>query len=504
MIEPSFAEFVELSRRGNIIPVYREVLADTETPVTVLFKFSQNDPVFLLESVEGGEKWGRYSFLGFDPRMVVTVGDEEVRIREYGEEKVHKHNGDPFGFLRKFFKKLKVVSVGELPRFCGGAVGYISYEAIRFFESRLSKIKRAGDGWDYAAFMITDTLVVFDHVKHTLKVVALAYVDGGDLKSLYETCVQKIDKVVRRLRDEGISGFCTVPVAEYKPEFKSNMEPEEFKSMVERAKMNLVNGDIIQVVLAQKFTAVCELSPVNLYRALRFINPSPYLFFLRFGDRYIIGSSPEVLVRLEGYNVELRPIAGTRPRGKTEQEDRKLADELLKDMKEKAEHVMLVDLARNDLGRIARLGSVQVTSFMNVERYSHVMHLVSTVVAELDDGNDAFDVFKSVFPAGTLTGAPKIRAMEIIDELEPVGRGPYGGAVGYFSFNGGMDFAITIRTILMSGNQICVQAGAGIVADSDPVGEFEETMNKAAGMITAVQMAASGLDLVTLQRGDVK
>lgn len=495
MIRPTFEEFVELSRRGNLIPVCREVLADTETPVTVLLKFSQNDPVFLLESVEGGEKWGRYSFLGFNPWMVIRVRDEEVRVRKNGEESVHMQKGDPFVFLRELFRGLRLVSVGELPRFCGGAVGYVSYDAIRFFEHRLKGVKGAEDGWDCAVFMIPETVVVFDHVRHTLKVITLVHVDGDDLKSLYETSVRQNDEVIHKIKDGRITDFGSVPSAGGGPEFGSNMSPEEFKSMVERAKEYLAKGDLIQVVLSQRFSAVCELSPVNLYRALRFINPSPYLFFLRFGDRYLIGSSPEVLVRLEGYNVELRPIAGTRPRGKTEQEDRKLADELLKDPKEKAEHVMLVDLGRNDLGRIARLGSVQVASFMNVERYSHVMHLVSTVVAELDDGRDAFDVFRSVFPAGTLTGAPKIRAMEIIDELEPVGRGPYGGAVGYLAFNGGMDFAITIRTIFVNGNRVWVQAGAGIVADSDPERELEETRNKAAGMIRAVQMAACGLDL---------
>jgi anthranilate synthase component 1 len=349
---------------------------------------------------------------------------------------------------------------------------------------------------DDATFLITDTLMIFDNVRHTIKVVACALTgDNDNLRAVYDAAIVKIEKMIDLIR-------ASAPARDLPEErgrndsARSNMTPDAFKAMVERAKDYIVAGDVIQVVLSQRFQRERHADPVDLYRALRYINPSPYLFFLKLEGLILIGSSPEVTVRLEEGIAELRPIAGTRKRGADEQEDRQLSDELLQDPKERAEHVMLVDLGRNDLGRVARIGSVQVGQFMAVERYSHVMHLVSHVQAQLADGKDAFDVLKATFPAGTLTGAPKIRAMEIIDELEPSRRGPYGGAVGYFSYTGNMDFCITIRTMVLVDGNIFIQAGAGIVADSHPEAEYQETVNKAKGMIRAIEMVASGLNII--------
>jgi anthranilate synthase component 1 len=348
---------------------------------------------------------------------------------------------------------------------------------------------------DEAVFLVTDTLIIFDNTRHTVNVTACAMTEGRkDLRAVYDEAVRRIDGMTDVLRTplekKPVGG-----VTAEKPAFRSNMTPEAFKDMIRKAKSYIVAGDIIQAVLSQRFEIENGCDPVNLYRALRYINPSPYLFFLKTSDLCLIGSSPEVMVRQEEGLVELKPIAGTKKRGKTEQEDRRLADELLKDPKERAEHVMLVDLGRNDLGRIARIGSVQVNQLMTVERYSHVMHLVSLVQAQLSAQQDSFDVLRATFPAGTLSGAPKVRAMEIIDELEPTRRGTYGGAVGYFSFNGNMDFCITIRTILLKDGKIYVQAGAGIVADSDPDTEYQESINKAQGMMQAIQLAKNGFEL---------
>ncbi len=498
MYHPSLDEFKELSKRGNLIPVYREILADEETPVTALMKLQSNNNVFLLESVEGGEKWGRYTFLGTDPRIVFRVEGDEVEIRENGNARRLNHGGNPLGCLKELLSVFKPVSVGGLPRFYGGAVGYLSYEMARYFEKKLMKAPTGEVKDAMAVFLISDTLIIFDNVRHTIKAVSCACVEEGDekLEEIYRKTVGKIDGVIESLRRPVLRNAPPVTKdGRREVTFESNLSASEFEDIVGRARHYIGQGDIIQVVLSQRFETRNALDPVDLYRALRFVNPSPYLFFLKLVDLYLIGSSPEVMVRLEEGVAELRPIAGTRQRGKTEQEDRMLADELLKDPKERAEHVMLVDLGRNDLGRIARIGSVQVNSFMAVERYSHVMHLVSNIQAQLAGGKDCFDVLKAAFPAGTLTGAPKIRAMEIIDELEPSRRGPYGGAVGYFSFSGNMDFCITIRTMVLQGDRLSVQAGAGIVADSDPEREYEETMNKAAAMMKAVRLAASGFEI---------
>lgn len=501
MYYPDLETFKNLSREGNLIPVYREILADVETPVTALSKLAARSHVFLLESVEGGEKWGRYSFLGADPRVVFRVLGAEVEIRNNGQVQRFAHGGDPLGHLQELLKKYRPVPSPGLPRFYGGAVGYLGYGMVRYFEKLPT---RAPDdlGTDEAVFLLTDTILVFDNIRHTIKIVACAFIDeeAGDASSpeeIYGEATRKIDALMAVLQN-------AAPLPPLTPSVQdgigvtANMTAEEFKAMVRRTKEYIVNGDIIQAVLSQRFQIDNSIDPLHLYRALRFVNPSPYLFFLKAGDMTLIGSSPEVLVRLEEGVAELRPIAGTRRRGRTEQEDRTMADELLQDPKEKAEHVMLVDLGRNDLGRIARTGSVQVNQLMAVERYSHVMHLVSHIQAQLAAGKDAFDVIRAAFPAGTLTGAPKVRAMEIIEELEPHQRGPYGGAVGYFSFTGNMDFGITIRTMLLKDNRIFIQAGAGIVADSDPDAEYQETKSKAAGMLKAIRLAASGFEIMDL------
>jgi len=493
MYQPKFAEFKALARRGNLIPVYREILADIETPVSVLRKLQKKDHVYLLESVEGGEKWGRYSFIGTDAGVVFKVRGPKVIIEEKGRVTVREHKGDPLGAMRELLGRYQPVATPGLPRFFGGAVGYLGYDMVRYFE-KLPAAPPDDLNLDEAVFVISDSLVIFDNIRHTIKVVACAYTEDEDTpEDAYRSACARIDEMISLLAVPA-----AVPASETPSNgvvFESNMKPDEYKAIVEAAKEYIVAGDVIQVVLSQRFSTPCHTDPVDLYRALRYINPSPYLFFLKLDDVTLIGSSPEVMVRLEQSDIELRPIAGTRKRGRTEQEDRALADELLSDEKERAEHVMLVDLGRNDLGRIAETGTVQVNQYMVVEKYSHVMHLVSNVRAQLARGKDAFDVLTATFPAGTLSGAPKVRAMQIIDELEPVRRGAYGGAVGYFSFSGNMDLCITIRTMIIRNNRIFVQAGAGIVYDSQPETEQLETQSKARGMQLAVKLAAGGFVL---------
>jgi len=494
MYQPKFAEFEASTRRGNLIPVYREILADIETPVSVLRKLQHKDHVYLLESVEGGEKWGRYSFIGTDAGVVFKVCGPLVIIEEKGRVVTREHKGDPLKAMRELLDRYKPVATPGLPRFFGGAVGYLGYDMVRYFE-KLPDAPPDDLNLDESVFVISDSLVIFDNTRHTIKVVACAYTEDADSpEEAYETACRKIDEMIMLLSSP-VALPASVPQQINGVDFESNMTPDQYKAIVEKAKDYIAAGDVIQVVLSQRFSTPCPADPVDLYRALRYVNPSPYLFFLKLDDLTMIGSSPEVMVRLEQSDVELRPIAGTRKRGKTEQEDRALADELLSDEKERAEHVMLVDLGRNDLGRIAETGTVQVNQYMVVEKYSHVMHLVSNVRAQLAKGKDAFDVLAATFPAGTLTGAPKVRAMQIIDELETVRRGAYGGAVGYFSFSGNMDLCITIRTMIIKDGRIFVQAGAGIVYDAQPESEHQETENKARGMQMAVKLAAGGFVL---------
>ncbi|MCX7981615.1 MAG: anthranilate synthase component I [Syntrophales bacterium] len=494
MYHPDRKTFKELAKQGTLVPVFREIIADTETPVSLLLKIARERQVFLLESVEGGEKWGRYTFLGSKPKKIIRIQKENGIVENAQGVSVIPHDGKPLDFLRREILSSKPVKTPGLPRFFGGAVGFFSYDMVRYFEhlpdNTLNDLPT-----DEAVFLLTDTLFIFDNIRHTVKVLACAHIDEKtDLDTLYDETVDRIEQEISLLNP------CEFPTFEASPEekeirYSSNLSPEAFKDIVRRAKEYIFAGDIIQVVLSQRFEIHENVSPVDLYRALRFINPSPYLFFLKIDDLHLIGSSPEVLVRMEEGLAEVKPIAGTKKRGRTEQEDRKLADELLQDPKERAEHVMLVDLGRNDLGRIARKGSVQVNQFMTVERYSHVMHLVSLVQAQVAPDKDCFDVLASCFPAGTLTGAPKIRAMEIIDELEPTRRNIYGGAVGYFSYTGNMDFCITIRTLVKQRGRLFLQAGAGIVADSDPQSEYEETLNKAQGMMQAVRLVKAGFKI---------
>jgi anthranilate synthase component 1 len=494
MYQPSFTEFEKLAQKGNLIPVYREILADVETPVSVLMKLQNRDHVYLLESVEGGEKWGRYSFLGTDAGVVFRVHGDKIIVDEKGKITTRAHKGKPLDGLRNLLNRYKPVTIPGLPRFYGGAVGYLGYEMVRYFEE-LPPTPPDDLNLDESVFVISDSLMIFDNVRHTIKVVSCAYTQDADsLEDSYETSCRKIEEMIETI-SAAASHKTEITAQAGEVNFASNMTPEQYRAAIEKAREYIIAGDIIQVVLSQRFETECRSNPIDLYRALRFVNPSPYLFFLKMDDLTLIGSSPEVMVRKEEDTMELRPIAGTRPRGKTEQEDRVLSDELLSDEKERAEHVMLVDLGRNDLGRVAQTGSVQVNQYMVVEKYSHVMHLVSNVRANLAKGKDAFDVLAATFPAGTLTGAPKVRAMEIINELEKVKRGPYGGAVGYFSFSGNMDLCITIRTMVLKNGKIYVQAGAGIVYDSVAESEHQESLSKSRGMLQAVRLAAGGFEI---------
>ncbi|MFA5205931.1 MAG: anthranilate synthase component I [Lentisphaeria bacterium] len=496
MFKPALETFRQLAKPGTLVPVFREHLADLETPVSAFARFAGDPCAFLLESVEGGEQWGRYSFIGVNPRALVTVADGRAVLETPGRppEELPFTDGVPLFALRPLLDQVQPVALPGLPRFIGGAVGYLAYEAVRQFEPRLKPPVQPLPTPE-ARFMIVDQIAIFDNVRHTVKVVACVRPDEfADADAAYAEACRRIAAVEAKLKAPPPATACPAG-APAQVDARSNVTQAEFEEMVRRGKAYIEAGDIIQVVLSQRFTTPLPAAPLDLYRALRLVNPSPYTFFLKFGDHHLIGSSPEVLVRLTGRKAETRPIAGTRPRGATEQEDRELADDLLRDEKERAEHVMLVDLGRNDLGRVAAPGSVQVRDFMSVERYSHVMHIVSHVQAELQPGRDALDLIRAAFPAGTLSGAPKVRAMEIIRELEPAPRGVYGGAVGYFGYDGNMDMAITIRTIELRDGQAAVQAGAGIVADSDPEREYQETVSKARGMVRAMELAARGLEL---------
>jgi anthranilate synthase component 1 len=485
---PSREDFHGLARQGNLVPVTREILADLETPVSAFLKVHRGAYGFLLESVEHGEKWGRYSFLGTEPARVLRLRGRTVELETPGGATVRRETDDAFGEVKRLLAPYRPVAVPGLPRFTGGAVGYLGYDMVRGFE-RLPARTTDDLGTPDACLMLVRSLLVFDNVAQKIKVVAHAHVtDDASPDAAYDDAVARIDELVARL---------AVPVVEPHGggaaggEVRSNLSPEAYQAMVRRAKEYVFAGDVIQVVLAQRFEVPVTAAPFNVYRCLRTVNPSPYHFYLALGPDCIAGASPEVMARVEDGELTVRPIAGTRPRGTVEREDSALAAELLANPKEVAEHVMLVDLARNDVGRVSTIGSVAVTERMVIERYSHVMHLVSNVHGRLALGLDAFDALRATFPAGTLTGAPKVRAMEIIEELEPVRRGFYGGAVGYFAFGGAMDTAIAIRSVLVRDGRAYIQAGAGIVADSDPEAEHRECVNKARGVIQAVRLAES-------------
>jgi anthranilate synthase component I len=493
MISPGPEEFVRRAERGNLVPVYREILADLETPVTAFLKIGGGPHSFLLESVAGGEKIGRYSFISGAPFMVLKTKGREVEVLRDGRREARElaPGEDPLHVLKELMGGFRMVPDPELPPFCGGAVGYIGYDAVRFFE-RLPDRNPDDRGLPDCYFVFTDTLLIFDHVRHRIKVLCLARVEG-DPRAAYEAAVEKIEALVARLR---------TPLEHPRPSSRKEVplevvsipSREEHEAAVLKAKEYIAAGDIIQVVLSRRMAVEVSASPFEIYRALRSVNPSPYMFFLQFEDCQLIGASPEILVTERGGSVVTRPIAGTVRRGKTPEEDAVLEAQLLADPKERAEHIMLVDLHRNDIGRVCEYGSVAVDQLMVTEKYSHVIHIVSNVVGRLRKDRDGYDLIRAAFPAGTLSGAPKIRAMEIIEELEPVKRGPYGGAIGYFSFNGDLDTAITLRTIVMQGGTAYVQAGGGIVADSDPAAEYQETVSKAGALLRAIEMAEQGLE----------
>jgi anthranilate synthase component I len=490
MYYPSFDAFKTKASQGNLIPVYREIMADLETPVSAFLKLDRGDFSFLLESVEGGEKWGRYCFLGAEPSIIFQSKGSRVEITRHGDTEVQE-GVDPLDALKQLMSDYRPVEVEGLPRFWGGAVGYLTYDMVRFFE-RLPDQTVDDLHVPDSMFMLTDTIVIFDHMLQKLKVVSNALIDGPPEKA-YQQAIARIEQLIERLRQP----VPPRPARQLVPgpvPLTSNFTKEGYERVVERAKEYIRAGDIIQVVPSQRFEAPIDVDPFDIYRALRTVNPSPYMFYLKFRDLKLVGSSPEVMVRLEGPLIELRPIAGTQPRGRDAAEDREIASELMQDPKERAEHIMLVDLGRNDVGRVAKIGSVKVTELLVVEKYSHVMHLVSHVIGDLSDGKDCYDVMRATFPQGTVSGAPKIRAMQIIEELEPTKRGPYAGAVGYFSFSGNMDTCIALRTLTVKGKTAYLQAGGGVVADSIPELEYEETLNKARALMRAIELARAGIE----------
>lgn len=482
---PDKQTFCTLAEKHNVLPLCLEILADTETPVSLLKKFyTGKGPLFLLESVEGGERWARYSFLGTSARIQIRVFKHHVEIAENGTTETIDHKGDPLAVLKTFMARYNPVNMPELPRFWGGMTGYITYEMVSFFERIPNRLP---DDTPLAHFMVPEELVIFDNVNNIMTGVVLCFCDdpkkAGDV---YDEAVVRIGKMIEKTSKAFAEAKANPQGSVFKPQ---PVYPDDhYRNGVVKVKEYIHAGDIIQAVISQPFVCDAPADLVELYRVQRYVNPSPYMFFMHLGETSLVGSSPEVMVRLENNVASVRPIAGTRPRGKNEQEDRALADELLADEKEKAEHLMLVDLGRNDLGRVAETGTVQVTDLMIVERYSHVMHLVSNVNCHIRPETDAFDLLRATFPAGTLSGAPKIRAMEIIAEFEEKPRGPYGGAVGYFSFNGNMDLAITIRTAIVEKGKLTVRAGAGIVADSVPETERQETVNKAKSIEKALSL----------------
>jgi anthranilate synthase component 1 len=495
LLRPSQELFEELATRGNLIPVVREILADYDTPLSLFRRLDDGVSSFLFESVEGGEKWARYSFIGTGARAVFRARGREIEWVEGGRTQRRVAAGDPLEKLREELAALHAVTPPgvTLPPFLGGAVGMVGYDWVRFVE----KIPDANpdevdlpDLW----FHLPETVVVFDNVRHSALLIRHVKVaPGDDLAARYREAVAALDATARRLREPLQAEPAREPLRA-PMELRRSTTREEFHEIVKRAKEYIEAGDIFQVVLSQQFRIPLQVDPFTIYRHLRRINPSPYLFFLRCEGAVLIGSSPEILCRLEHGRIDVRPIAGTRRRGRTPEEDRALEADLRADAKERAEHLMLVDLGRNDVGRVAEIGSVAVTDYAGVERYSHVMHLVSNVEGRLRPGLDWLDLLRATFPAGTLSGAPKVRAMEIVDELENLRRGPYGGCVGYVDYSGNMDTAIVIRTMVVKGGEIFLRTGAGVVADSDPDAEYEECVSKARALIEAIDLAREGID----------
>ena len=485
-IRPSLEEFRALGKDYNLIPVYHSFISDLETPVSAFLKLGDTKNSFLLESAEQGERIGRYSFLGCAPRAIIIFRDGELIIREGGSETI-KPCDDPFGAVEGFLKKYRVPELEELPPFIGGAVGLFGYDLVRWVEE-LGPHNPDDLGLPDMAFMVSDSIIIFDHLKHEVLLLANAHLhEGSDVEEAYNSACLKVSALKEQLAAQPVRREVKKKAPLGKPE--SNFSRMDFENTVTRIKEYILDGDVFQVVPSQRFQVDIDISPFGIYRGLRTVNPSPYMYYINFEDFTLVGSSPEPLIKVNGGLVETRPIAGTRPRGVTPEEDKSLADDLLADEKERAEHIMLVDLGRNDLGRVCKPGSVEVIDLMRIEYYSHVMHIVSVVVGKLRKSLRATDALKAAFPAGTVSGAPKIRAMEIIDEVEPVKRGPYAGAIGYLSFNGDLDTCICIRTIVIKDGSAYVQAGGGIVADSVPSNEYEETKNKARALFAAIELA---------------
>jgi anthranilate synthase component 1 len=497
---PSFDEFVELARNSSLVPVYRQLVGDTLTPVSAFCKILEEDWAFLFESVVGGERVGRYSFLGSGPFCRFQAFNRKVQIQTSPGTAgrpapwTELEHSDPLALLEERLACYRAPHLAGLPRFCGGAVGYAGYDTVRYVE-RLPHAPADDRQLPDLCFAFYDRMVLFDHINKTIAAVVHAHVDPANLERSYQTACDRVDRLVERLQ-QGVADLQLTdiaPIGEAHLPWRSNFEAKAFQSAVERAQEYIRAGDIFQVVLSQRLQTETRARLFDIYRTLRVVNPSPFMFYLKAGPLCLVGSSPEIMVRVEGRRVTIRPLAGTRRRGKTEEEDERLAGELLGDPKERAEHIMLVDLGRNDIGRMADYGTVQLSDVMTIERYSHVMHICSTVTGRLQDGKTAFDALRACLPAGTLSGAPKIRAMEIIDELEPCRRGPYGGAVGYVDFSGNMDTCIALRTLVLKGQTAYLQAGAGIVADSVPEKEYEETLNKAMGLLRALEIAETQL-----------
>ncbi|MGW8311549.1 MAG: anthranilate synthase component I [Thiogranum sp.] len=487
-------QFQNLAKQGyNRIPVVREVLADLDTPLSTYLKLASGPYSYLFESIQGGEKWGRYSIIGLPCRQVVRIYGERIEVWSDGQCSETLISGDPLQWIENFQGRLRVAEIDGMPRFAGGLVGYFGYDAVRYMESKLKGVDKPDPlQTPDILLMVSDDVVVFDNL--TGKLQMIVHADAGEADA-WDSAQARLDQLMTQLRRPvDIPGALSGARKVSEKDFVSGFTEEGFKAAVERVKEYIVEGDVMQVVLSQRLSIPFQAPPLDLYRALRSLNPSPYMFYLDLNDFYVVGSSPEILVRLEDGVITVRPIAGTRPRGRDEAADLALEEELLSDPKELAEHLMLIDLGRNDAGRVSRIGSVRLTEKMVVERYSHVMHIVSNVIGQITDGMSAVDVLRATFPAGTVSGAPKIRAMEIIDELEPVKRGVYAGAVGYLSWNGNMDTAIAIRTAVIKDGTLTIQAGAGIVADSVPENEWAETMNKGRAIFRAVSLAQAGLD----------
>ena len=487
MVEPDFKTFRALAAQGNLVPVWRVLTADLETPVSAYLKLAEGrEHAFLLESVEGGERIGRFTYIGTDPFLVLTAEGDEVEIREGGE--VTRSRADVFAVLKELTQRFRPAGTDALPPFSAGAVGYAGFDLVRLVEPRVPAFREDDVKAPDAVFMFFTSVVVFDHVKHQVYLVANARIGAGTgLDGAYREACAEVDALAARLGKRVPLPNGPRPRGDL--ELRSNIGKQAFCAAVDKARQYILAGDILQVVLSQRLEMVPGVHPFQIYRSLRTINPSPYLFYLQLGDSAVVGSSPEMLVKVEGKRIEYRPIAGTRPRGATPEEDQALAADLLADEKELAEHVMLVDLGRNDVGRVAQFGSVRVPEFEIIEYYSHVMHIVSSVLGTLREDKDAFDTLKACFPAGTVSGAPKVRAMEIIAELEPTKRGVYSGSVMYLDFSGTLTSAIAIRTMMVRGEKAYLQVGAGIVADSVPEREWDETMNKARALLKAVEHA---------------